>query len=252
MKEHELNFSRNEDKTLVKLDDDQKSVALKGIKDLHFSLSELMGRIKSDSLEEGFKNTLLSLSESYLTDILKPLGYDSHLAEEKNKRHVEIRSLNEANRELRKQLGEKVSAEDVREKLKNLSGIIRKWWKKDGLGHTSDISYGEYVGATVKLCCMSFGDFGMLSHSENPVSNKELKKKWIESLTTEKGLLTQGKNDGHDVEIVDNDQNRNILISQIKKRFPSSFITKVTNHYGRESQPQIRDIYFMIGELTDI
>lgn len=71
------------------------------------------------------KETHLFLTEGYVLNFLDELGYEGVLKKKKDEMYSDIRSLNNENRELRRQLGEKVSNEDVREKLKNISNIIK-------------------------------------------------------------------------------------------------------------------------------
>lgn len=249
MKEQPLNFNHNDDKTIVVLSPDNKAVAEKMYQQLHFSLKELIECYNQGTLDEGFKKTLLSVSEHNLSGLLKAFGYEGILKKEKKERHSKIRSLNEENRELRKQLGDKVSNEDAREKIKNLSETIKKWWRKKGFGHTSDIDFTEYGICKVKFSCMMSGDF-MLIGDETPVLSKEKKKDWVQE------LKDQGYNikpeDRYNWEVVDNDKNKDLIIKNIKNRFPSVSIHSFENWYGRKSLPTLRDVTLYIHNLDDI
>jgi len=252
MQERQLSMNRNESTEIVELTKDNHAVIEKKYKDLHFSLKELIERYNKKELEEGFKETLLSLSEAYLMDLLKAFGYEGVLKKEKEERHAQIRSLNQENRELRKQLGDKVSNEDAREKLKNLSESVKKWWRKEGLGHTREISFGEYGSCNIELSCNLFGDFGMRDE-ENPITAMEAKKTWLDKLQFEDGLELRVKGSIiDDREIIDNDNNRNILRNSILKRFPSASIYKIENWIGRKKEGIIRSVTLSIKNLDDI
>ena len=135
MKERELSINRSDDPTLVSLDKKEKKELLKEVKDGYHAYSELYNRLENDNLDIGMKNILCSLAETHTVKMIDMLGHKSELAKEYNQRFEDIRATNIQNRELRKQLGEKASPEDVRECLKNIDDNIRKWWKKNGLGY---------------------------------------------------------------------------------------------------------------------
>lgn len=249
MKERTLEFNQNEDKTIVVLSPDNHVIVEKKYKDFNFSLKELINRYNNGDLEEGFKETLLTVSEGNFSDLLKAFGYEGLLKKEAEKRYSTIRSLNEENRELRKQLGEKVSNEDAREKMKLLSETVRKWWRTEGFGHTSDINFTEYGMCKVNLSCMMSGNFRILD-DETPISSKGKKKDWIQDLKDQGyKIIPEG---GHDWKVVDNDKNRELIIRNISKRFPSSFIDTFENWHGRRETPVIRGVTFYIDNLDDI
>lgn len=232
MKERQLTISNNDDPALVVLTDEVRSNVLKTAKDLYFSVGELHERVKSNSLEKGFSQTLLTLLESYTVKLHESLDYNSTLKKEHDKRYVEIRELNMQNHELRKQLGDKVSAEDVREKLKNFKDIIYEWWVKEGFGHVSDTSFGGY-GCRIKLSCnLSYG-----SEKEQVVY---LKNKGYEINEPER----------NNFDLIHSEKNVALLISEVTNRFPSARLWKIdlSNWHGLH----IRDAEFDIRDFGDI
>ncbi|MGR5963179.1 hypothetical protein ACT7DN_30565 [Bacillus paranthracis] len=70
---------------LVVLNADQKAVALKGLKDLFFATQQMHEWLSKDTLTEEMKGTLISLSESYISDVAKATDYESNLVKEKEK-----------------------------------------------------------------------------------------------------------------------------------------------------------------------
>lgn len=144
MKERQLDFNQNEDETLVSYDSVKKKKVIKNINDLLFLSSHLRELVDGDNLKEGFKETCSKLLESYTADLLKEIGYDSVLEKEKKERHEKIRSLNVENRALRQQLGEKATAEDVRECLKIISEKINDFWDKEGFQFLKIKDFGAY------------------------------------------------------------------------------------------------------------
>lgn len=236
MKERTLNIVRNEDKTIVE-DKDGKMLkdVTKAFNDITFNLSYCHEQLKKGALTVGMKENHLALSEHYLIDFLKIMDYDSILGKEMEERHANIKSLNIENRELRKQLGEKVTNEDAREKMKNLSELIRSWWRVKGFGHVSEIKFSEYGSAEVELS-------GMICSSL--LDNKEKKDK-------EKYLIDLGFgiDDG---DVVFNDECLRLLGVLITEQYPSAFITETRVWHGRREASKLRGIHIIIQNLDDI
>ena len=81
-------------------------------KKINERISLLLYMLKEGGLKEGTKEALLELFHKNAIDILNELGYEDSLNKKYNEYIQEYRSLNHENRELRKQLGMKVSNED--------------------------------------------------------------------------------------------------------------------------------------------
>lgn len=230
MKERIIDMSTNEDKTLIKFDEAKKKEVSKSIKDGYFVFQTLLDLLSKDKLEVGFSETLLSLIESHVVDIHKGFGFGSVLAKEKEERHKQSRELNGENRELRHQLGEKVSAEDVRECLKNIHDDIYAWWKKVGFGYVSDLEFGPYI-IKMNLCCIE------LMH---------LDKKGIEEAGYE--ILDVGG----DAHMAHTHENIEILKSQLKERYSSYELSNMKVNFCRTAGSYIRNIDVIIRNYDDV
>jgi hypothetical protein len=234
MEEQPINFNINDDPELLVISDEKiKKEILDLAKNLSFSGSELFNRLKESKLEKGLCQTLLSLLESYVVSLHKNLNYDSTLKEEHNKRYIEIRRLNSENHELRQQLGNKVSAEDVREKLKNMKDTIYDWWKEEGFGYVSETTFHPYQCSIKLSCSLSF------HHKDNQIDY--LKSKGYEILELERGCF----------ELKQTDKNIELLICEVKKRFPSSRLFKLESHNWHDVV-SVRDAEFGIRNFEDI
>lgn len=113
-------------------------------KKINERISLLLYMLKEGSLKEGTKEALLELFHKNAIDILNELGYEDSLNKKYNEYIKEIRSLNHENRELRKQLGMKVSNEDARERLKLITESFDEWWHNEGTGNIDEIIFDRY------------------------------------------------------------------------------------------------------------
>ncbi len=241
MKERGINFKRNDDPTLVE-DKDGKMLAKvsKTYNDVCLNLGFCIGQLKEGKLTEGMKETHLSLTESYVVDFLKEMGYDGILKKERDARFSQIRSLNEENRELRRQLGEKVSNEDVREAMKNFSYEIKKWWNIYGFGHTSEIFFTEH--GVIKLVLS--GSISNSYYDNTRESTDEEKRDYLVSLGFE---LSSGK----DYKVLLTDNNYALLKKMLKEKYPSSSIVNIRGHEWKEVL-SMREIEVYIKNLDDL
>ncbi|MED2485982.1 hypothetical protein P4185_34675, partial [Bacillus thuringiensis] len=73
-------------KELVALNEDDRAIALKGLKDLCFSAHQMHELLSQDKLTEEAKALFISLSERYISDVAKATNYESDLAKDRERR----------------------------------------------------------------------------------------------------------------------------------------------------------------------
>lgn len=122
----------NTQEEMLSIPEDKKEVIIKNLKDLRMSASFLQELVETNQLTNKMRDTLLSVMDHYLQDAGEPLDYKTFAAKEKEKYVRDIRECNRQNRELRLQLGEKVSLEDCREKMKAIADGFRYWNEHEG------------------------------------------------------------------------------------------------------------------------
>jgi len=232
MKEPELHFHNNDEPEIIVVEEDKKKEILKEAQDLCMSANELYERLKNNKLEKGFCNTLLSLFEIYTVKLHELFDYKSVLKKEYDERHEEIRAITKQNRELRRQLGDKVSPEDIRESLKNLTETIHAWWKKEGFGYVPDVAFYPYV-CRVKLS-------GSMSIHYNKSQPDLLRQKGYEIAEPERDSFV----------LVHSEKNISFLTSEIVRRFPSAKITKI--ELSNWNLMHIREVEMLIKDYSDI
>jgi len=237
MKERKIEFSVDTNSKKMKLTDEQKNGINKTYNDIGLVLNEIKKYTNNGELEIGYSETLMSSLENYTCDMLKHLNYSNVLEREKEERYTRIRSLNEENRELRKQLGEKVSNEDVREKVKNLYNIIRDWYNDEGFEYISDPSFdynGTFVGGF--SCYIS----GVCSTDE------ELKEKI-------KKLINYGfVFDEKSKHLLLNTKNIDLFQRFILERFPSATFGEIDSRCDRNNKPILNGIKVYISNLDEL
>lgn len=248
MKERPLNFNQNNDQTIVNYNDAKHKEVLNHINELVSTGAYMRELLTDGKLTEGFKETLLACLENYTKDVCVTMGYDSVIEREKKERYSEIRELNTDNRELRRQLGEKVSNEDAREKMKNMCDAVRKWWQTNGFGFLKD---DVFIGNGYYKATFS----GWLTHRDttDDLSSKQKSEKFAKmGFDISEGEKADYSSDRH---ILDTDNNKRLLKKMLKEKYPSLEILEYRSHAWRNKDngiAQICDIEIMIYDLNDI
>lgn len=245
MEERKINFKKNDDNTQVldpdgmlyeKLTEKQKKI--------NERISLLLYMLKEGRLNEGTKEALLELFHKNAIDILNELGYEDSLNKKYNEYIQEIRSLNQENRELRKQLGMKVSNENARERLKLICESFYEWWHNEGTGNIESITFNEY-GMTATLRGY-IHPFRHVRKTEEQVSMLKQKGFDVSSLVRYGQHLTASE------------KNFNMLKELFENAFPHSNIDKIntTTYLGSESKGEyvyvISEIIVNFNNLDDI
>lgn len=245
MEERKINFKKNDDKTPV-LDPDGRLHGMLCVKmeTLVKNFSLLLYLLQKGELNEGTKKSSAELFEQNSIEILNSLGYEGDINKKYNEYIQEIRSLNHENRELRKQLGMKVSNEDARERLKLITESFDGWWHNEGTGNIDEIIFDRYkMTATLR-------------GSIFPSSREKEIKNHVEMLKKKGFDVSSVTNYGH--HLTASEKNFNMLKELFKSAFPHSDIDEINTatYLGGESKEEyvyvITKIIVYFDNLDDI
>lgn len=236
MKERPLDFNRQDKPAIVEDPNGELITELKKqYKEIQQNLGLAITMLEKGNLTEGMKENILSLTDHNVNEFLTKMGYEGVLAEKMKKRTEEIRSLHDENRELRRQLGEKVSNEDVRERLKIMTSSFGTWWTEFGFGHVSDFYFGEYV-AKITLSGMVFA-----SRSSN--SGEEKKDEYLSRVGFEI----------EDRRVIYNDKSIALLNKLLTDKYPSIDIYSINlTTSAMKGIPVIQDVVVYLRDLNDL
>lgn len=245
MEERKINFKKNDDNTPV-LDPDGTLHGMLCVKmeTLVKNFSLLLYLLQKGELNEGTKESSAELFEQNSIEILNSLGYEGDINKKYNEYIKEIRSLNHENRELRKQLGMKVSNEDARERLKLITESFDEWWHNEGTGNIDEIIFDRYkMTATLR-------------GSIFPSSREREIKNQVEMLKKKGFDVSSVTNYGH--HLTASEKNFNMLKELFKSAFPHSDIDEINTatYLGGESKEEyvyvITKIIVYFDNLDDI
>lgn len=237
------------DMTEITLHPDQKAVAWRHIKDAQLALATISSILSGGTMPQGagLYKTAISLVEHRMADFGKLLGIPTQSEADIEERHATVRAGNIRIRELEAQLGKEQSPEFTKMGLKLLDERINDWWKLEGFGHVSEVSFGAYR-CTAKLSCHLFGNFSV-TQSDTPISDKERKVQWRQSLRDRGFVLTDGD---RNISVLDCDASRKTLMDLIRKRLPSAIITNIENGRCEGDHLIMRDVEVSIPDFGEI
>lgn len=218
---------------IVRLNEDEKAVLLKALKDLHHANGQLYGWVERDELTEDMSKILPSLIESHFSEIAKVVDYESHLLAEKEKRHEAIRNANMRIRELEEKLGSNKPVDGIKEQLHHLWKTVQSWWNTEGFHHVSEECFYPYGGLKVEFHFMLDH---YRSYSKTPETDKRNKNEHIQFLRDKGFEFADFERDRSEkLHLIDNPHNRKLLTSMLRGRFPSIEIHKWGNHSSRSN-----------------
>lgn len=207
---------------LVVLNVDQQAVAAREIDDARTALGLLRQCLQQPHrLSEQLVRVCLSSVELKIADLSTLMGVPIQSAVEVETRYADLRAANQRIHELEGQLGATQTPEMTKHAVRLLHDRLQKWWDQEGFGHISEVSFGPY-GVDITFSCSLFGDFSLLG-SNTPVSDKERRRLWLESLER-KGFVLYQNSGNRDPHLTSCDQNRDALTRLFAERFPTGSI----------------------------
>lgn len=210
---------------MIDLQLDQKEKVLTCLTKLYQSLEFFYQLANDNNLSKENVKTHMELFESYFTELSGILGYDSVIAEEREKRYTEIRTLRE---QLRKSLAEQsktITTDLLTEKLNHLDGLFRAWYSSLGFHYASQ----EKITQRMFLYTVTQELEKEPSCSCVPKECRKYMDEW--------GIVPINKRDDWDIfedqfhdELLDTDKNRKNLENLYEKYLPGFRIWKFESH----------------------
>jgi hypothetical protein len=231
----------------IVLDEDATAVVKRLIREVQGDMATLASFVNGQPLEHETARLVLKVTENRLLDLGKRLGVETESAAEHERRHVALRTANQKIHALEAQLGNAQSPELTQLALRAMESKLNDWWRQEGFGLVSEVKFGAY-NCRVKFSCNLFGDFTLVE-SETPISDKERKRLWHESLRQRGFVLTE---EHGEVGVLDCDASREALCAFISTRLPSAQVLSFENHVRRQSGYVLRGTEVIIRNLEDI
>ena len=239
----------------VVLDADQKAVVEREIKSAYGALSTLLDWVKKDSLTDEMKETLPNLVDSYMTSVKETIGFTGDESERQKEMKESIGHYYEKQvKELQQALANHNSIAGISANAKLAFDKIDKWWDIEGFDYIREKSITANGNVELELGFMI--DSLTSRYSKTPVSDKETMKTKVQYLT-DKGFQFTPKKRGYGLDVVDNDNNRKLLIEMVKQAFPTAKIFAFNNYLRRTNNENddyfiLRGVEVMIYDLNEI
>jgi hypothetical protein len=230
----------------VILDEDQSAVVRREVQSMLSALHYLAESLAP--VQRQLVHSILYVSEARLAQLGALTGVETDSAADRERRHTEIRAAHERVRELERQLGGAVTAEQTKQAVAHLIRKVEAWWRREGLGHVRETVMDGY-GMTVTLSCMLFGTTA-LTDSSTPVSDKANRAAWLKSLE-DRGFVLAEKQ-GNIGNLAACDASRDALVRLVQSAIPSAQFHSISTRLGRGAVPVMSEVRFYIPNLEDV
>lgn len=229
------------DKKYINLTEDEKAVFKREGTKISQNLGMLNKLINDNKLNDELKNNILKVIQFSLNDINEAL----HFLNEKSdlEKDIELSMIKEYQLKI-KQLEESIQSKEqianVIIPTKMLFEKIDKWWKTEGFNYIRTESLTSRCNIELELSIL------LESYSIMYTKKPETAKKMLQ--TQKQYLMDKGfqfKSNESKSYLIDNDNNKSLLISLIKESFPSAKIWNINNHLAEVDNEQ----FFAIDSL---
>ncbi|MCA1066077.1 hypothetical protein QTG56_25695 (plasmid) [Rossellomorea sp. AcN35-11] len=234
---------------------DQKEVVEREIKQAYSSMATLLEWVKDDSLSEDMKETLPKLVDNYMNTVKETIGFTGKESEREKEMTESIGQYYQKQiNDLEKALESQQSISSIAANVELAFKKIDKWWDVEGFNFIKERSIT--AGGIAKLELGFMIDSFTSRYSKTPSSDKEKLKTKVEYLM-EQGFTFTPKRRGYGLDLIDNDNNRNLLEVMIKKAFPSARIWSFNNLLRRTNKEDddhfiLRSVEMTVIDLGDI
>ncbi|MBG9730736.1 hypothetical protein ABD87_14630 [Lysinibacillus sphaericus] len=238
-----------------KFTEDQKAVTEREIKGAYGALSMLLELVQKDNLNDEMKETLPNLIESRLNTIKEVIGFTGEETESVKEMHQSLVQYQQKQIEdLKKALSNQNSIESISATVKMALDKIDKWWDIEGFEYIREKSITANGNISLKFGIML--DSFTSQYSTTPVTNKHNLQTKVQYLI-DKGFQFTPKKRGYELDLIDNDKNRALVIELIKNAFPSARISEFKNYLRRTNNEKddyfvLKEIDVMIYDLSDV
>lgn len=217
----------------MKLTDDTKELVTTHLRKGRIVSKRLQDKIDNNTVTQEDINVLAFLLEGHLGDVLKGLDYQSVLKEEQEKRYEEIRIAYQRIQTLEEQLANVHELSGFSGMFKKIQDTLRDWWQKEGFNHVEDTKLLSYGVIEVTFSFLLSSRVSMFS--KTPKADREDLARHKQALRNQGFLFNDnGEYTAYKDELLDTQQNKDLLLKLVRKRFPSFKIKsfEVAKHDG--------------------
>jgi len=235
------------------LNPDQRAVVQREAREAMFALKTLVDFSAQDEpLRLDLAFNILYTTEARVAELGKLLGIELDSAKARAARYAELRAANYKVANLERQLGQAATPATILPAVASLCEKVRAWWRRDGFGHVSEVQVMQY-GMSLKLSCHLM--FRTMLDSESPLTDKQSKADWYQSLEARGFELVYANND--EPMVAATTENQQLLEELVRKAFPSARMATFTAHFrgtgsNDHAESVLREFEVFLPELAEV
>lgn len=224
----EIEFMPEPEEKSLSVSADQLALAQKELGNMAMAVSALRESFKPGTTQVENSEVVVYLGALHRCsdDLAKRLGTSIREVNEVDRLTASLRKANLEIHRIESLAGAAVSPSTVQLGITNLANLMRAWWRKEGFGHISNLSFGENGSLEAELSFQpSVGMLDMLG--EEPVTGRLRAAEHLVSLQN-RGYVLYHAADRH-AQVLDCDRTRKAAEANIMERFPSAYIWNMSS-----------------------
>lgn len=135
--------------------------------------------------------------------------------------------------------------------MQDISGRVQAWWKKEGLGHTSEINLTQGGMLEVEFSCSLYMEFIELMYAEDATLSEPARRALVLQQFDARGFPTVAE-PGGDPAVRDCDISRQTLDTLVKTAFPSAIVRGIESRATRGGAFVLLTMTVLIRDLADV
>jgi hypothetical protein len=141
--------------------------------------------------------------------------------------------------------------QQIQAAMREMSDRVKAWWKKEGLGHTSEIHLGQGGMLEVEFSCSLYMEFIELMYAEDATLSEPARRARVLEQFESRGFSTVAE-PGGDPAVRDCDTSRQTLDLLVKTAFPSAIVRCIESRATRGGAFVLLSMTVLIRDLADV
>jgi hypothetical protein len=135
--------------------------------------------------------------------------------------------------------------------MRDMRDRVRAWWKREGLGHTSEVRLSESGHLEIEFSCSPYSEIEERMYEEDPSLSDAERRARAQRHFEERGFVLFAE-PGNDVNVRDCDASCQTLRQLIAQAFPSSFVRSMDTRGTRSGVFVLQSMHVIIRDLAEV
>ena len=141
--------------------------------------------------------------------------------------------------------------QQLKEAMRDMAGRVTAWWKREGLGHTSEIRLNQAGSLEVEFSCSLYSEMVEREFEEDQSLPEPERRARVLKQFEAVGFVVANEPNG-DPAVRDCDTSRATLHHLVAKAFPSAVVWRMESNCTRNGTFVLQSMTVLIRDLGDV